>query len=53
MDTGWRGAPIGEKPPEQIMDPNKVAELIEHLILTPQEFVLNEAVLNPIADPFL
>ena len=53
MDTGWRGAPIGEKPAEQTMDPRKVAELIEHLILTPREFVLNEAVLNPIADPFL
>lgn len=53
MDTGWRGAPIGEKPREEIIDPNKVAELIEHLILTPQEFVLNEAVLNPISDPFL
>ena len=53
MDTGWRGAAIGEKPPEEIIDPKKVAELIEHLILTPQEFVLNEAVLNPISDPFL
>ena len=53
MDTGWRGAAIGVKPPEEIMDPKKIAELIEHLILTPQEFVLNEAVLNPISDPFL
>ena len=53
MDTGWRGAPIGEKPAEQTMDPRKIAQLIEHLILTPREFVLNEAVLNPIADPFL
>jgi NAD(P)-dependent dehydrogenase (short-subunit alcohol dehydrogenase family) len=53
MDTGWRGAQIGVKPAEEIMDPKKVAELIEHLILTPREFVLNEAVLNPIANPFL
>jgi hypothetical protein len=47
------GAPIGKKPPEEIIDPKKMAELIEHLILTPQEFVMNEAVLNPISDPFL
>ena len=53
MDTGWRGAPIGVKAPRDIMDPQNVAELIEHLISTPHEFVLNEAVLTPIADPFL
>jgi len=53
MDTGWRGAAIGVKPAEEIMDPKVVAELIEHLIFTPQEFVMNEAVLNPISNPFL
>lgn len=53
MDTGWRGAAVGVKPPEEIMDPQKIAELVEHLILTPQEFVLNEVVLNPISDPYL
>jgi NAD(P)-dependent dehydrogenase (short-subunit alcohol dehydrogenase family) len=53
MDTGWRGAPIGAKSTREIMDPVKVAELIEHLIATPSEFVVNEAVLTPISDPFL
>jgi NAD(P)-dependent dehydrogenase (short-subunit alcohol dehydrogenase family) len=53
MDTGWRGAPIGEKPRAESMDPDEVARLIGHLAASPNEFVLNEAVLNPIATPFL
>jgi NAD(P)-dependent dehydrogenase (short-subunit alcohol dehydrogenase family) len=53
MDTGWRGAPIGEKPRAESMDPDEVARFIGHLVTSPNEFVLNEAVLNPIATPFL
>lgn len=53
MDTGWRGAPIGEKPRSESMDPDEVARFVGHLVTSPNEFVLNEAVLNPIATPFL
>lgn len=53
MDTGWRGAPIGEKPAAETMDPDEVARFIGHLVLSPAEFVVNEAVLNPISSPFL
>ena len=53
MDTGWRGAPIGVKPPEEIMNPQEVARYIGYLVATPPEFVVNEAVLNPIADVWL
>jgi NAD(P)-dependent dehydrogenase (short-subunit alcohol dehydrogenase family) len=53
MDTGWRGAPIGEKPPAETMSPDEVARYIGYLVTTPKEFVVNEAVLNPIASPFL
>lgn len=53
MDTGWRGAPIGEKPRSESIDPDEVARLIGHLVMTSGEFVVNEAVLNPIATPLL
>ena len=53
MDTGWRGAPIGVKPASETMDPDEVARYIGYLVSTPAEFVINEAVLNPIADPFM
>ena len=53
MDTGWRGAPIGEKPPSEALAPEEVARFISHLLTTPQEFVINEAVLNPIGEPWL
>ncbi|MCC7451776.1 MAG: SDR family oxidoreductase [Anaerolineae bacterium] len=53
MDTGWRGAPIGVKPRAETMDPNEVARLIGQLVTSPPEFVVNEAVLNPIANPYL
>jgi len=53
MDTGWRGAPIGEKPSSKTMDPQEVARFIGHLLTRPQEFVINEAVLNPIGEPWL
>jgi NAD(P)-dependent dehydrogenase (short-subunit alcohol dehydrogenase family) len=53
MDTGWRGAPIGEKPASETMNPAEVARYIGHLVTSPPEFVVNEAVLNPIASPFL
>lgn len=53
MDTGWRGAPIGEKPRADSMDPEEVARFIAHLIRTPHEFVVNEAVINPINTPLL
>lgn len=53
MDTGWRGAPIGEKPRAESMDPDEVARFVGHLVTSPNEFVLNEAVLNPIATPFM
>ncbi len=47
MDTGWRGAPVGEKPLTETMDPAEVARFIAYLVDTPPQFVLNEAVLNP------
>lgn len=53
MDTGWRGAPIGVLPRSETMDPNAVAELIAHLVASPPEFVVNEAVLNPLDQPFM
>ena len=53
MDTGWRGAPIGVKPPEETMNPQEVARYIGYLVATPPEFVVNEAVLNPSADVWL
>ena len=53
MDTGWRGAPIGVKPRSETMDPDEVARYIGYLISTPVEFVVNEAMLNPIVEPFM
>ncbi|MYI41812.1 MAG: SDR family oxidoreductase [Chloroflexi bacterium] len=53
MDTGWRGAPIGVLPREQSMDPRAVARLIAQLLASPAEFVVNEAVLNPLHQPFM
>jgi NAD(P)-dependent dehydrogenase (short-subunit alcohol dehydrogenase family) len=53
MDTGWRGAPIGEKPRAETMDPQEVARFVGYLVSTPPEFVVNEAVLNPSADTWL
>jgi 3-oxoacyl-[acyl-carrier protein] reductase len=50
MDTGWRGAPIGVLPRAETMDPHEVARLVAYLVSTPPEFVVNEAILNPIAD---
>ncbi len=50
MDTGWRGSPIG-KPLRESMAPAEVARYIGHLVTTPPEFVVNEAILNPINDP--
>ncbi len=52
MDTGWRGAPIGGKPASETMNPDEVARYIGHLVTTPKEFVVNEAVLSPIGYPF-
>lgn len=52
MDTGWRGSPIG-KPRADSMDPAEVARMVAYLVTTPPEFVLNEAVLNPINEPFM
>ncbi|MFP4200503.1 MAG: SDR family oxidoreductase [Bacillota bacterium] len=52
MDTGWRDAPIGEKPTREIMDPAEVARFVGYLVTTPKEFVINEAILNPIAHPW-
>ena len=52
MDTGWRGAPIGEKPASETMDPDEVAKFVGHLVTSPPEFVINEAVLSPIGYPF-
>lgn len=52
MDTGWRDAPIGEKPAREIMDPAEVARFVGYLVTTPKEFVINEAILNPIAHPW-
>jgi len=53
MDTGWRGAPIGDLPRSESMDPDTVADMIAHLVTSPPEFVVNEAVLNPLAYPFM
>ena len=53
MDTGWRGSPIGVKPPTETMAPAQVAQLVGHLVCTPKEFVVNEAVLSPINVSFL
>ena len=53
MDTGWRGAPIGVLPRRETMDPQTVATMIAQLLTSPPEFVVNEAVLNPLAYPFM
>ena len=53
MDTGWRGAPIGEMPRSQSMDPAAVANFIGNLVSSPPEFVINEAVLNPLDQPYM
>ncbi len=53
MDTGWRGTPIGALPREQSMDPRAVAGLVAQLLTSPAEFVVNEAVLNPLQQPFM
>ncbi len=53
MDTGWRGAPIGELPRSESMDPQAVATMIAQLAASPAEFVVNEAVLNPLNHPFM
>ena len=53
MDTGWRGAPIGELPRSEPMDPDGVADMIAHLGTSPPEFVVNEAVINPLDYPFM
>lgn len=47
MDTGWRGAPIGEKPRSESMDPAQVGDFIAWLLASPSEFSVDEAVLNP------
>jgi len=52
IDTGWAGGPIG-KPRDQSMDPDEIARLVGHLVTSPAEFVVNQAVLNPVAYPFL
>lgn len=53
MDTGWRGAPIGEKPRTETMEPAEVARFIGYLLTRPYEFVINEAALNPLAEPLM
>ena len=53
MDTGWRGAPIGVLPRRESMDPQAVARMIAQLLMTPAEFVVNEAVLNPLDYPYM
>ena len=53
MDTGWRGAPIGVLPRRESMDPKAVAQYIAQLLSSPAEFVVNAAVLNPLAQPFM
>lgn len=53
IDTGWRGAPIGEKLRSESMDPNVIAQMIRQLVTSPPEFVVNEAVLNPLDQPFM
>lgn len=53
MDTGWRGAPIGVNPRSETMDPEEVARMIGYLATTAKEFVLNEAVVNPVSSPLM
>lgn len=53
MDTGWRGAPIGVLPRRESMDPQVVANMIAQLVTSPAQFVVNEAVLNPLDQPFM
>ncbi|MBW4438549.1 MAG: SDR family oxidoreductase [Pleurocapsa minor GSE-CHR-MK-17-07R] len=53
MDTGWRGAPIGEKPRSESMDPAEVARFVGHLVTSPRDFVVNEASLNPLSAPLM
>lgn len=53
MDTGWRGAAIGVLPRRESMDPQVVARMILQLVTSPPEFVVNEAVLNPLEHPFM
>jgi NAD(P)-dependent dehydrogenase (short-subunit alcohol dehydrogenase family) len=50
MDTGWRNTSIGTRPRSETMDPEEVARFIGYLLNTPKEFVVNEVVVNPIAD---
>ena len=44
IDTGWRGAPIGDKPRAETMDPDEIARFVGQLVTSPVEFVVNEAV---------
>ena len=53
IDTGWRGAPIGVKPRSETMDPAVIARMIGHMVVSPPEFVVNEAVLNPLDQPYM
>lgn len=53
IDTGWRGAPIGVKPRSETMDPAVIAKMIGQMVTSPPEFVVNEAVLNPLDQPFM
>ncbi|MCY4073784.1 MAG: SDR family NAD(P)-dependent oxidoreductase [Chloroflexi bacterium] len=53
IDTGWRGAPIGVKPRSETMDPAVIAKMIGHMVTSPPEFVVNEAVLNPLDQPYM
>jgi 3-oxoacyl-[acyl-carrier protein] reductase len=53
IDTGWRGAPIGDKPRSETMDPDEVARFVGHLVTSPRDFVVNEAALNPLSSPLM
>ena len=53
IDTGWRGAPIGVKPHSESMDPAVIARMIGQMVVSPPEFVVNEAVLNPLDQPYM
>ena len=53
IDTGWRGASIGVKPRSKTMDPVDIANMIGHLVTSPSEFVVNEAVMNPLDQPYM
>lgn len=53
IDTGWRGSPIGVKPRSETMDPAVIAKMIGHIVTSPPEFVVNEAVLNPLDQPYM